>query len=122
MSQSDQNPAAGSNAAKPKKNVYPKLSIRNKPGCEGMVSTGANVQVLLDGNKIPMVSFLKIELKPAKVAKVTMELYVELDAEVITEELKTVAEEGTALTMRGKHVAVRTLSNLEPAGIAFKKE
>jgi len=57
----------------------PKLVIRNKtPG----LSTGMNVEVFLDDKKLTTLSFLKIELKAKRVAKVMMEMYVELDVEM----------------------------------------
>ena len=116
MSQSDQNPAAGSSRAN-----FPKLTIRNKPGAEGKITSGANVEIRLDGQKLPMVSFLKLELKPSKIAKVTLEMYVEVDAEINPGDFHTVEEKDTGMIMKTKPVAIRTLSNLEPSGIAFKK-
>lgn len=58
---------------------FPVLKVRNKqPG----VTTGANVEVELDGKKLENLSFLKLELHARRVAKVTMEMYVEVDAEL----------------------------------------
>ena len=60
-------------------NKYPVLKIRNKqPG----ITTGANVDVTLDGQPLKNLSFLKLEIKAHKVAKVMMEMYVEIDAEL----------------------------------------
>ncbi len=61
----------------------PKLKIRNKE--PGKISKGANTIVTLDDVALPTVSFLKIEIKAAKVAKVMMEMYVDLDIELDTE-------------------------------------
>lgn len=115
MSQTDEKPAQAKSAQ------FPVLTIRNKPGTEGRVTTGANVQVELDGKKIPMLSFLKFELKPAKVAKVVMEMYVQLDAEVVLENLEAVDTKKTDFTIQNKVVEVRTLSNLQPAAIGVKR-
>lgn len=116
MSQTNEKPAQAQ-VRKP----FPKLVIRNKPGTEGRVTTGANVSIELDGQKIPMLSFLKFELKPTKVAKVTMEMYVELDAEVVIEDLKTVDSEQTDFNINNRVVEIRTLSNLSPTAIGIKK-
>jgi hypothetical protein len=61
----------------------PKLKIRNKE--PGRISKGANTIVTLDDVALLTVSFLKIEIKAAKLAKVTMEMYVDLDIELDTE-------------------------------------
>ena len=59
----------------------PKLTIKNRK--PGSVSTGANTEVLLDGHPIQAgLTFLKVEIKAAKVAKITMEMLAELDIEV----------------------------------------
>lgn len=59
---------------------YPKLSIRNKN--PGSISVGANTEVTIDGKKLPNLSFIKIEIGSRKVAKVTMEMYVDVDVEI----------------------------------------
>lgn len=63
---------------------FPKLTVRNKPGTEGNLTTGANVVIELDGQPVKGCTFLKIELKPNRVAKVVMELVAEVDADVAT--------------------------------------
>jgi hypothetical protein len=60
----------------------PKLKIRNKE--PGRISKGANTIITLDNIVLPTVSFLKIEIKAAKIAKVMMEMYVDLDIELDT--------------------------------------
>jgi hypothetical protein len=58
---------------------FPVLKVRNlHPG----VTSGANVDVTLDGKKLNNLSFLKMEIHARKLAKVTMEMYVELDVEI----------------------------------------
>jgi hypothetical protein len=60
-------------------NKVPVLKVRNKkPG----ITTGANTEVTLDGKPLTNISFLKIEIRARKVAKVMMEMYVEVDAEI----------------------------------------
>lgn len=59
---------------------FPVLKIRNKN--PGTISTGANTEVELDGKKLPMLSFLKLEFHSRRVTKVTMEMYVDVDIEV----------------------------------------
>ena len=59
------------------KTCFNKLRIYNKD--PGSVSTGANTIVELDGKVIGGCTFLKIELKPQKVAKVTIEMLAEID-------------------------------------------
>lgn len=58
---------------------FPVLKVRSsKPG----ITTGATTEVELNGKKLENLSFLKIEIKARKVAKVQMEMYVELDVEL----------------------------------------
>ena len=59
---------------------YPKLEVRNKK--PGSISVGANTEVYIDGKKLPNLSFIKIEIGARKVAKVTMEMYVDTDVEI----------------------------------------
>lgn len=58
----------------------PKLTVRNKK--PGTLSVGANTEVLIDGKPLGNISFLKIEIKAKKVAKVTMEMYADVDLEL----------------------------------------
>lgn len=63
-----------------------KIRVSNKN--PGSLSTGANTQVELDGQKIGGITYLKIEIKPAKVVKVTMEMYVSIDDIEIDADMK----------------------------------
>ena len=90
-----------------------KITIRNKPGCEGNITTGANVQVLLDGQPIKGLSFLKLELKPSKIAKVTMEMYVEVDSETFSN-LEVKSKEPTEFTINKKPVDKWVVGNPSP--------
>jgi len=56
-----------------------KLTVRNR--VPGALSTGMNTEVLLNGVPVPYVTFLKIEVKPKGIAKVTLELIGELDVD-----------------------------------------
>ena len=58
----------------------PKLKVYNKN--PGSVSTGTNTVVELDGVKV-LASFLKIEFKPTRVAKVYLEMYADVEMEDI---------------------------------------
>lgn len=58
----------------------PKLTVRNRK--PGTISVGANTEVLVNDKPIPGISFLKIEIKAKKVAKVTMEMYADVDLEL----------------------------------------
>lgn len=62
-----------------------KIQVRNKPGAEGKLTTGPNVEVLLDGNNLKGASFLKFEVGAKKVAKVLIELYAEIEVDVNVE-------------------------------------
>ncbi len=54
-----------------------KLSITQKaPG----ISVGANTKIELDGKPLKYVKFLKLEFHSARVTKVTMEMFVEIDS------------------------------------------
>lgn len=62
-----------------KKNCHHKLSIKNKN--PGSISTGANTEVYLDGERLNGVSFIKLEFKSHKITKVLLEMYVEAEVE-----------------------------------------
>lgn len=99
-----------------KKGVPSKLVIRNK--APGTLSSGANTEVLLDGKPLKSVSFLKVEVKPAKMTKVTLEMYcdVELEADVEMEPVQEI-EDPTNYTLIGD--TVYTVGRFESAGIAI---
>jgi hypothetical protein len=59
-----------------------KLTIKNKEGNETKLTTGANVMLELDDKPLKGVKFLKLELKAANVAKVLMEMYVNLNVDI----------------------------------------
>ena len=54
-----------------------KVAIRNK--APGTISTGANTELTIDGIPMRCVSFVKIEIKARNVAKMTMEMYVDIE-------------------------------------------
>ena len=62
-----------------KTNSHHKLSIKNKK--PGSISTGANTEVYLDDQRLNGVSFIKLEFKSNKIAKVLLEMYVEAEVE-----------------------------------------
>ena len=62
-----------------------KLKIRNKPGCEGQISKGANVELLLDDKPLNGCYAVEFTLVARDLAKVRLELFAEIDAEVFAE-------------------------------------
>lgn len=98
-----------------------KISLRPRPGTENQISTGANTQVYLDDQLIKGASFIKIEVGAKKVAKVMIELYALVDAE-----LYTTLEEGTKRKTgfhdngSGKPLAQYELSSYSPKRIIAK--
>ena len=56
-----------------------KLSIKCKNPDSPL--TGMNASVTIDGKEVKGLTFLKVELKPNRVAKVTMELITSIDIE-----------------------------------------
>jgi hypothetical protein len=92
------------------KGAISKLCIKNK--APGTISTGANTEVTLDGQKLGGVSFLKMEFKPKNVVKITMEMYceVEVDVDVQLEQTSINPDEeikiGDAVYVLGKYETV----------------
>lgn len=68
----------------------PKLKVINKK--PGSITTGASTAVFLDGKLLDSLHFLKIEIKAKKVAKVTMEMYADVDIEMDTEPIISTTE------------------------------
>lgn len=67
-----------------------KIHISNKN--PGEISTGANTQIEIDGNPLKGVTYLKIEVKPGKVAKITMEMVVSIDDIELDADMKLVGQ------------------------------
>lgn len=63
-----------------KKGVPHKILVRNKN--PGTISTGMNTEVFLDGKPLKGVTFIKFEVKPKGVAKVTIECIADIEFEV----------------------------------------
>jgi hypothetical protein len=91
-----------------------KLTVRNRKGTEGRITTGANTELLIDGTPVKGITFLKIEIKPAKVAKITIEMIAEVDVEMAAQLQETDNKlPGWAKQEPGeKQLAVYTLSSL----------
>lgn len=104
----------------PQKGKPHHIEVRRRPGSEGTIQTGATTQVFLDGKLLGGAYFFKFEVQARKVAKVTIELYATVDIDADTYLDETVEE--TDLTIKGKPVAIHTLSNYSPRAIAVKKE
>lgn len=67
-----------------------KISIKNRT--PGQISTGANTIVEIGGKPMPGLTFLKIEIKPNGIAKVTMECCVDIDCLELDSDLKLVSQ------------------------------
>jgi hypothetical protein len=91
-----------------------KLTVRNRPGAEGRITTGANVELLLDGEPLKGATYCKIELKTGKTAKVTVEYIAEIDAEVFAELGESEASDKTPFMRNGKHLAIYRLGSPFP--------
>jgi len=98
-----------------------KLTIRNRPGTEGRISTGSNTEVLLDGTPIRGASFVKIECKAAKVTKVVIEMFAEVEAEVYAALEEGDKKQSGFHKVNGGHYAQYEISNPSPKNIADKK-
>lgn len=81
-----------------------KIRISNKN--PGQMSTGANTLVELDGKPVAGITFLKVEVKPGKVAKVTMEMCVSIDDIEMDTDMRLVGQ-------KADPKLVRTLSKFE---------
>lgn len=99
------------------KGAVSKLTVRNK--APGTISTGANTEVLLDGKPLKGVSFLKIEIKPKNVTKVTMEMYCEVEVEADVDLQKTWVNPDEEIKIGD---AIYVLSKYEAAGIPLVKK
>jgi len=67
-----------------------KISIKNRS--PGTISTGANTVVEIDGKPLPGITFLKIEIKPKGLAKVTLECIVDIDCLELDSDLKLIRQ------------------------------
>lgn len=94
-----------------------KIQVRNRPGAEGKITTGANTEVLLDGKKLNGCRFVKIEVDARKVAKVMLELYAEVEVEVESP-LDHESTKDSGLLVHGKPLSVHTISSYSPKFLA----
>ena len=101
------------------KNRTHHIQVRNRPGFEGRPTMGTNTEVLLDGIPLKGCSFFKFEVKAGKTARITMELYaeVEIDVNSVLVESEAIA---TDLKLNGKTVNIYTLSSPFPTIVAEK--
>ena len=98
-----------------------KITIRNRPGAEGKITTGSNAQVLLDDKPINGAYFVKFEVHAKKVAKVTIEMYAEIEFEGSFELEQTQKESKNLTDSKGKPIGIHILSNYTPHAIVHKK-
>lgn len=85
-----------------------KITVKNKN--PGTISTGANTVIELNGEPIKYCTFFKMEVKPKSLAKVTIEMYADVEFSGDVELSKREINDNT-ITING---AVYTLSRLEP--------
>lgn len=106
------------------KKVLSRIEVRQRPD-SGMVMTGANTEVLLDGKPIPGITFFKLEVKAGGVAKIMMEMVATVDVNAAVD---LPYEEGFATgyetqTQDGvKSVVLRRIGSLFPTAIATKSK
>jgi hypothetical protein len=62
-----------------KTGVPTKILVKNRN--PGTISTGGNTEVYINGQRVSGISYLKLEFKPAKVTKVVLEMYAEVEVE-----------------------------------------
>lgn len=67
-----------------------KISVRPKPGHEGEITRGTNTLVYLDDQLLKGARFIKFEVDSRKVAKVTIELYAQIELEDAYSDLEVV--------------------------------
>jgi len=65
------------------KNKYPKITVRQKKGSEDSVMTGANTEVLIDGEKVPYVKSFAFRVDAVGVAEVHISMYGHVEIEGI---------------------------------------
>ena len=94
-----------------------KLTVRSKD--PNKIMTGANTIVELDGKPLNYVTFFKFECKPKGVAKVTLEMLVEVEIDG-TVELQEKEQEQVEPIQIGD--AIFVLSKYETIGIPKKIE
>lgn len=99
-----------------------KLRIKNKPDREGKLSTGATMEVTLDGQPLRGVSFFKFEVKAAGVAKVMIEMFAEVDVEVEAALDKKKLKGTGYKTSNGKALGIYELGNFHPKEIVTQSE
>lgn len=107
-----------SNETKPR---YPKIQVRNRKGAEGKLSVGANMEVLLDGKPLGSANFFKFEVHSRKIAKVTIELYAEVEIDANLPLTLTKVEDTGRKASSGKLVERHTLSSYAPVAIDKKE-
>ncbi len=61
---------------------FHKIQVKNRSEFENQTTTGASAQIFIDGKPLKGVSFFKFEVKPCKVAKITIEMYANVELEI----------------------------------------
>lgn len=91
-----------------------KVQIRNNPEAAGRISTGANTQLFIDGNRIDGVSFFKYEVKAGKVPKLLIEMYAEVEIDADLEVDKTRMQNTQFVNLQGQPFSVWHIGSLHP--------
>jgi hypothetical protein len=100
---------------------FNKITIRNKLGAEDQTSKGANMEILLDGKKLDGAYFAKFEVHARKVAKVTIEMYAEVEIEANVETETNRRESDELVHLDGRPMGIHAISNYSPVAIVRKK-
>lgn len=100
-----------------KKGVPSKILVKNKN--PGTISSGANTEVYIDGQKVNCVSYLKLEFKPGKVTKVILEMFAEVEIENLDIEFTNQTTKTDTIKIGEK---IYTLSEYSTVGVAESNE
>jgi hypothetical protein len=91
-----------------------KIQIRNKEGSEEMTTKGMNCQVLLDGEPVKFCKSFKFEVEAGGMGLVTMQMYAEVEMDVVSELEKSESEPVGTIESEGKQMNLYTLSSPFP--------
>jgi hypothetical protein len=100
----------------------PKVQVRNRPGSEGALTVGANMEILIDGVPLVGATSLKFEVSATKMAKIYIEMVgeMEIDANIPIEASQS--EPTGLVTPEGKQVERWSLGSYSPVAIDIEPE
>ena len=99
------------------KGVPSKILVKNRN--PGTISSGANTEVYINGQKVNGVSYLKLEFKPAKLTKIVLEMYAEVEIEDLDIEFTNQTPKIGTIKIGEK---IYTLSEYSTIGVAEPNE